>query len=269
MLLEAHARGGKVLLPAYIGWSAREGSGIFDPITELGLDYRFYRMREDLTIDTEHFAKQLESFEPSAVLLVHYFGWVDPAMAQLASLAKAQGAYVIEDSAHALFTERVGRACGNFGDASVYSFHKMLPVRSGGALTAELPGVPVSSSGWWNYDFDAITRIRQTNSSYLATRVQAMGSGIRPLWNLSNPSIVPQTFPVLIERGSRDSLYQHMNDAGFGVVSLYHTMISALDPSEFPASFDVARKILNLPVHQDLSIEQLEALANELERLVS
>ena len=31
----------RVLLPAYVGWSPREGSRVFDPVRELQLPYAF------------------------------------------------------------------------------------------------------------------------------------------------------------------------------------------------------------------------------------
>ena len=33
--------GDRVLLPAYVGWSPREGSGVFDPVRELQLPCAF------------------------------------------------------------------------------------------------------------------------------------------------------------------------------------------------------------------------------------
>jgi dTDP-4-amino-4,6-dideoxygalactose transaminase len=57
-----------------------------------------------------------------------------------------------------------------------------------------------------------------------------------------------------------------MNAAGFGVVSLYHTLISQVPPQSFPAAVRVSRRILNLPVHQDISHEALEAMVSELAR---
>ena len=43
--------GERVLLPAYVGWSAKEGSGVFDPVDELGVPYAFYRLDDRLRID--------------------------------------------------------------------------------------------------------------------------------------------------------------------------------------------------------------------------
>src|SRR3954453_8310837 len=67
-----------VLLPSYIGWSAREGSGVFDPIMELGLPYSFYRLDEQLNIDLDDLESKLNSNRTKVVVLIHYFGRVDP-----------------------------------------------------------------------------------------------------------------------------------------------------------------------------------------------
>ena len=46
-----------VLLPAYIGWSAHEGSGVFDPVEESGLQYLFYELDENLNINIKKLEK--------------------------------------------------------------------------------------------------------------------------------------------------------------------------------------------------------------------
>ena len=57
-----------------------------------------------------------------------------------------------------------------------------------------------------------------------------------------------------------------MNAAGFGVVGLYHTLVSELGEAEFPDSHWIARRVLNLPVHQDATPGSLEAMVSELAR---
>lgn len=42
-----------------------------------------------------------------------------------------------------------------------------------------------------------------------------------------------------------------MNDSGYGVVSLYHTLIEPLQKEDYQISIDLSKRILNLPVHQD------------------
>ena len=77
---------------------------------------------------------------------------------------------------------------------------------------------------------------------------------------------VPQTYPVLIRRGRRNKIYELMNNEGFGVVSLYHTLIPELQENEFEKSKKISRSILNLPVHQDVDPGYYNML---LEKLVT
>jgi hypothetical protein len=58
-----------------------------------------------------------------------------------------------------------------------------------------------------------------------------------------------------------------MNDMGLGVVSLYHTLISAVDKSLFADSYWVSKRIFNLPVHQDATFQALENMIGQLDQL--
>ncbi|MCE5268412.1 MAG: DegT/DnrJ/EryC1/StrS family aminotransferase, partial [Planctomycetaceae bacterium] len=166
----------QILLPAYVGWSPKEGSGVFDPIAELGLAYEFYRVDGQLHIDLNDLEGRLRAGCVKALLLVHYFGYVDPSYAECVRLARRHGVVVIEDEAHALFTDWVGGACGRLGDACVYSLHKMLPM-PGGMLTVSaqhadlLERIPAGANDApspWSYDFCEIARRRRQNARRLA-----------------------------------------------------------------------------------------------------
>ena len=78
---------------------------------------------------------------------------------------------------------------------------------------------------------------------------------------------MPQTLPVVIQQKNRNDLYFEMNSAGFGVVSLYHTLINIIGSQEFSESHSLASRIMNLPVHQDAEPEQLTAMVNKLREL--
>ena len=264
----------RVLLPAYIGWSPREGSGVFDPIAAVGLTAGFYRVDASLHIDVAHLEHELAR-GARVVVLIHYFGHVDPSYRQAVELARAYGAVVVEDEAHAMFTDLIGGLCGRLGDVCLFSLHKLLPVATGGALAvnprgrslvAGLTADPTIPSPW-DFDFLALARTRRRHASLLATLLVPLAGRIDPLWSFG-PDEVPQTFPVRVRGVSRDLLYEQMNAAGFGVVSLYHTMIDAIRPAEFPISHELARSVMNLPVHQEASEPTLRALVDELARLV-
>jgi len=116
---------GKVLLPAYIGWSPREGSGVFDPVASLGLDYEFYGLNERLRIDLDSLRAALQTGKIRVVVIIHYFGYVDPCYPEAVRIARQHNVFTVEDAAHAMLTDLVGGVCGRSGDACIYSFHKM------------------------------------------------------------------------------------------------------------------------------------------------
>ncbi len=268
--------GQSVLLPAYVGWSANEGSGVFDPVAELKLSYDFYRLDGNLHIDLDHLEKCLQSGRVKVLVLIHYFGYVDPQYRQAVELARRYGAWVVEDEAHALFSDCVGGVCGRLGDACIYSLHKMLPIKGGMLAVAprhadlvagDLPeqdGLPPP----WTYDFFAIAQRRRQNAWLLADLLAPLADQIVTLRPSPAVGEVPQTLPVLIHGASRDSLYFALNEAGFGAVSLYHTLIPQISREEFPDSHRVSSRILNLPIHQDVQAGQLDALEETLRRLL-
>lgn len=252
----------EVLLPGYIGWSPREGSGIFDPINSIaGLNRQYYKMKEDLSIDQEDlFTKASNS--KTVVLLVNYFGFRDENICEIVRRLKLGGVRIIEDNAHGMYTYfRHGRIGA---DATFFSLHKMLPFERGGALLLinddlKKMAIPhqqgVNYSAMYDYDFGEIARKRTDNYLILdrMIRDKKYEDFFVPLkQDAAIKNAVPQSYPVLIKSGNRDKIYEIMNSAGFGVVSLYHTLIPELQTDEFEESRKVSKYILNLPVHQDV-----------------
>jgi len=271
-------RGG-VLLPAYIGWSPREGSGVLDPVRNLEGPFAFYRVTRSLHIDLEDLAQALSRFRPRVLLLIHYFGYPDPAFREAAVLGRNTGAIVVEDEAHALLSDLVGGSCGREGDATFFSLHKMLPLDSGGLLVwngepwgATFGGVahgPEFAKELVQFDLAAIARRRVENAVALTEMLAPLSDDLELLRPETPPGIVPQTLPVVLRAAPRDEIYTLMNEAGYGVVSLYHTMIAELPKDEYPDSYWLARRILNLPVHQDASIDALAEMVDYLKKLLA
>lgn len=119
--------GDPLLVPAYICDSvlpAPEALGV--PVVYVATDRR---LRLDLT-DLE---RELAG-GARAVLLVHYFGLPNPDLEQVAALCERFGAALIEDCAHALFSQAGGRPLGSRGAAAIFSPWKSLALPDGGAL---------------------------------------------------------------------------------------------------------------------------------------
>jgi dTDP-4-amino-4,6-dideoxygalactose transaminase len=272
---------GEVLLPAYVGWSPKEGSGVFDPVREVGVKFRFYRVNRDLTIDQDDAKLKIKTGNPKLMVIIHYFGYPDPQIDTIVDSAHARGVLILEDEAHALYSDWIGRVCGRLGDASIMSLHKMLPCPSGGLLilsdsldkeTAErlkhssLREPLVCSP--LDYDLAGISRARRRNAAALIELLKPMRDRVVPLYDQLPDGVVPQTFPVIVQSRSRDELYFDLNELGYGVVSLYHTLIEPIGRAEFPDSHWMSSRILNLPVHQDASLEAIEAMVTQLDSLL-
>ncbi|MBI5034852.1 MAG: DegT/DnrJ/EryC1/StrS family aminotransferase [Chloroflexi bacterium] len=270
-----------VLLPAYVGTSPKEGSGVFDPIVEIGARFQFYRMTTDLRIDIEDYRRVLANARPRLVVLIHYFGYPDPQYLDAVQTAHEQNVLVLEDEAHALYSDWIGGICGRVGDATIFSLHKMLPFPSGGLLSLnnqsstslfeKLQQSPFKcdlSYSPLDYDLFAIADARRRNALALLELIQPLRGKIDPLHTSLPIGVVPQTWPVIVTGRSRDELYFELNKRGFGVVSLYHTLIDEIRPEQYPDAHWLSRRILNLPVHQDIPTGALEAMVEELAQLV-
>ena len=271
----------EVLLPAYVGWSKKEGSGVFDPIQEVGISYSFYRITRDLEIDIEDLRRRLSTRRPRLLVIIHYFGYPDRNLDRIVVLARDHEVLVLEDEAHALYSDWVGGICGRLGDAVIMSLHKMLPFNSGGLLVLnntldkasinKLKDSPLQEPlgrDPLNYDLLGISAKRRNNAVRLLELLQPLCGRVDPLFHTLLDGVVPQTMPVLITGKSRDDLYLELNRSGYGVVSLYHTLIKPIRQSEFPDSHWLSQRILNLPVHQDVSSDALEAMVAQIASLL-
>jgi perosamine synthetase len=75
------------------------------------------------------------SARTKAVLLIHFFGFPQPAV-EVRQFCDEFGLTLIEDCAHALFSSAGAELLGQTGDYSIFSFQKSLPVPDGGALVS-------------------------------------------------------------------------------------------------------------------------------------
>ena len=260
-----------IYLPGYIGWSPKEGSGIFDPLNNIkGLKRHYYRMTKNLYTDVEKLKVML--INHSIVLLVNYFGFRDIQINEIIEIAHEKDCLVIEDNAHGFFTWFCkGKT---LSDATFFSLHKMFPFETGGGLiihsksTDELIG---TKEVQWNnpflFDINAIARKRDMNYRALLGLIAGLDEFFVPLRTERElKDAVPQTLPIVILKGNRDRIYELMNEKGYGVVSLYHTMIEVLRHDVHEEALWLSKRILNLPVHQDCDPSLYPEMINELVR---
>lgn len=266
-----------VLLPAYIGWSSREGSGVFDPVRQSGRSYGFYGLNRDLSADLHSLESLLAHGDFSHVVLIHYFGRTDPRSEEIYSVARKHGAVVIDDLAHGFFTA----FCSNRrfgGDAQLYSLHKQFPLPEGGMIRytgSDLLREQRSSredlaEQIFTYDWQGIASARVNNHTVLSQCLTAHafnGTRYEVLWPELTDGDVPQSFPVRLLDTDRNSMYFDLNERGYGATSLYHTLIQE-SSGLYPVVDEISRTIINLPLHQDASEQQLHEMTSLLFELI-
>lgn len=268
--------GSKLLVPGYIGFSAYEGSGVYDPIRERGIEPVFYHMGDNLRIVVDDLKEKIDNSGAKVLLLLHYFGFADANAKEVIEYAHSKGLVVIEDAAHGLYTDKINMACGRDAEYTLYSLHKMLPFAEGGVLVGngdvEMPAAiePELNYHWEEYDLTAIARKREENYNVIREELKKHNSPyVASLYGTLPDGIVPQTYPVVLNGVDRDKVYSVMNEKGWGVVSLYHTMIQLLQNDEFAKECWLSKHITNLPLHQDVDKEMIPEMVKDFIEVVN
>lgn len=132
------ASGDEVLVPAY-----NCGSEV-DPLLHAGLRATLYPVGCDLVADPDVIAK-LISPRTRAVYVTHYFGLLQPRLAEIRALCDARGLRLMEDCALSLLSGP-RPVEGRTGDVSFFCFHKFFSVPSGSALVINTDDLPLSPS---------------------------------------------------------------------------------------------------------------------------
>jgi perosamine synthetase len=118
--------GQKILVPAFICAAAIE------PIEHFGIGIGFYATRRNCAPDWQDLESKIDG-NVRAVLAVHYFGFPCD-IARFRALCDQYKIFLIEDCAHVLEGVPNPYRFGEFGDFSVFSPRKYLPVFDGGTL---------------------------------------------------------------------------------------------------------------------------------------
>jgi dTDP-4-amino-4,6-dideoxygalactose transaminase len=251
-----------VLLPAFIGWSPKEGSGVFDPVLALGARAGFYGIQADLSVDLCDLESRLRNDAFRVLVVIHYFGRTDPAISEIKDMADKYNVLVVEDLAHGFFSAISDGEAGKHCHVKLFSLHKMFPMEAGGLVTyadsslvdGQKSTRPQLAVDVMSYNWDGIGLLRRRNFQLLAELLAGLpecGEDFVLIWPQLDAHDVPQTLPVRITGNNRDEVYVGMNADGFGMVSLYHTLIDAVQAG-FEDAVDLSEHIINFPVHQDI-----------------
>ena len=268
-----------ILLPSYVGYSIREGSGVHDPIEECEINYTFYRVDKNLSCDLDDLRNKISSFKIFAVFVIHYFGFKQSDIIEIKNICQHNNVYLIEDCAHCLNSSSEGTPLGDYGDFSLFSLPKTLPVPDGGILQVNRGDIalpPISTVDkisleameiYSTSDIEAITNQRIKNYNALLELLLPM-SGIEILYPKLPTGIVPMNFPVLLRSKNRHETFEGLMNEGVETMALYYQLIDPIQEAEYPVSHEISRKILNLPIHQDVSAGDIRIIADKLTKVL-
>lgn len=268
------------MLPAYIGVTDREGSGVFDPVQETRTPHDFYYVDRKLGAVPEDLYSRIRSGNYRALLIIHYFGFCQNDMEKIAHLCKENQVVLIEDCAHTMFSVTDRGELGRFGDFCFYSLHKFLAVKDGGCLMINnsnylhlLDSLPTAKPSLETLemvakvDLQAIREKRRTNYLQLLGLIGEV-KGIKCMYPTLPDGIAPHNFPVMVKGNQRESLYFKLTERDIPVIALYYRMIDPIIEGPFPDAQFVSAHILNFPIHQDIQSSDIGYITKVLQDVI-
>jgi dTDP-4-amino-4,6-dideoxygalactose transaminase len=237
-----------------------------------------------------------------AIIPVHLFGGCAD-MDALNDLAAAHGIAVIEDAAQSIGSEYKGRRAGSLATVGCFSFYPTKNLGAFGdagllttndeTLAAKLRALRVHgrTATYYHEWVGMASRMDAIQAAILEVKLKHLDG-----WSdrrashaaryarllASTPAIVPIPAPyqtrhifhqfVIRAGADRDALQQYLKSRGIGS-EIYYPLALHQQPcfaglgysaGDFPVSEELARTVLALPVHPDLTEEQIEYAAAQI-----
>ena len=272
-------------------------------IVRNGLKPVFCDIKEDdFTIDPEKIEKLITK-DTKAIMPVHVYGNVCDVEA-IESIAKKYGLYVVYDAAHTFGERYKGKSVADFGDMSIFSFHatKVFNTIEGGAIAlrdkerrksldflknfgiADKENVPYVGSNAKMNEFAAAMGLcnmkhlpeyieKRKRICELYTDRLADIKSIRLNKYNDDTTYNYAYFPIVVENGSRDELYDKLAKENifarkyfYPCTNAYECYSESFDPNETPIALDISKKVLTLPIYPDLEEADVERICSVIRR---
>lgn len=252
---------------------------------------------ETYNLDPDAVATRLEQEGDriDAILAVHLYG-LPAAVDRLATLADEYDLLLVEDAAQAHGATYDGERVGSFGDAACFSFYptKNMTTGEGGMITTDREDVAERAAQFVNhgrsgrYDHAALghnfrmTSIaaaiglvqleklpqyvadRRANARMLTERLRGQSAVATPF----EPSDARHAYhQYTIRCTDREGLRTYLENAGIGTGVYYPTPIPELEAydhvdTDAAVADRAAREVLSLPVHPDLSTDDVRSITS-------
>ncbi|WP_339106403.1 DegT/DnrJ/EryC1/StrS family aminotransferase [Haloterrigena salinisoli] len=260
------APGENVLVPAYLP------DAVVEPFHDLGLEPRYYRVRERLAPDRADLDRRLDD-ETAAVLTVDYFGFPQPGLEAVAALCDDYDCYHVDDNAHAPLSVDDGTLLGTRGHLGITCLRKLLPIPDGAILYCNDESVverfePSSFAGvrdGFGVDdcryvlesfvgtlLETNATVRRAAERALATRSVSVPdpktryeAGKAPMSKLS-ATVVDAVDPTAIRNARRTNYraWRRLFDARPGIESYFESLPEGICPQGFPLRTRAPQRLL-------------------------
>lgn len=255
---------------------------------------------EDYTIDVEKI-EGLITDKTSAIIPVHVYGNVSD-LERIKQIADKYGLKVIYDAAHTFGVTVNGIGIGNFGNASVFSFHatKVFHTIEGGAITYKDEELKPILDYQKNFGITGPETVEYVGGNAKMNELQA-AMGLcnlrhvdeeinkrklvveRYISNLENIKGIiltkPQTgvksnyayFPVVFDgyKKSRDEVFEELKERGVIARKYFYPLTNSFgcykgrfDPGTTPVARYISERVLCLPLYADLELEDVDRICS-------
>lgn len=258
----------------------------------------FVDVREDQNLDPRLLERAITP-RTRAIMPVHLTGKVAD-MNPIMEIAKSRRLFVIEDAAQAVGAIYHGRCAGSIGHVSSFSLHPLKNLNGagdGGVLTTDDDNLAeelrlirnhgiVSREDIKKWGFNS--RLDSLQAAILNVRIQYLKQVTEKrrtnaaLYRSQLADVVecpidaPECYDVyhlfVIQTDKRDPLKNYLSSKGISTAIHYPVPIHLYRAAEalgykagsFPVCESQAKRILSLPIHQNMSSEQIQFVAEEV-----
>jgi dTDP-4-amino-4,6-dideoxygalactose transaminase len=239
-----------------------------------------------------------------AIIPVHLYG-LPAEMDNIIALAKKYNLYVIEDAAQAHGAAYKDKKIGTFGDAACFSFFpgkNLGAYGDGGAIVTYKDDLAMKIRMFANHgriekyshEFEGVnSRLDGLQAAILNVKLKYLERWtqrrreIAAMYNegLKNAVITPYELPYakhvyhlyVIRVRDRDKVKRSLQEKGIATGIHYPIPLPflkaysylGLKPADFPVAYALKDEILSLPIHGDMTDEQVEYVITELKNAVN
>ena len=255
---------------------------------------------DDYTIDVDKL-EELITDKTSAIIPVHVYGNICN-VKEIERIANKYNLKVIYDAAHAFGITINGVGVGNFGDASMFSFHatKVFHTIEGGAVTFRSDNLVRKLNSLKNFGITGLESVEYVGNNGKMNEFQA-AMGICNLRHIDieieKRKIVAERyidklggidgivlcqsqkgvkgnyayFPVVFDgfSSTRDEIFEKLKDENIYSRKYFHPLTSGFecykgkfDINETPVAKYIAERVLTLPIYGELALDDVDRICN-------